>query len=634
VASNSGFAINVALQDNASKGLDAINKRIAALQYTGDRLNKSQAKFGETSGINRVAEGMSTLGDRALGAARSMERLAGPTAAITGAATLAGLAELERRWGAAGNAISKTAYILSAPVGKLSALHGAAELAGSSIDAMDSSLAGLQSALDGVRYHTADGPLVALLNQFKISADGAGGGARKAVDALADVADAVAQYKDPDAQKNFLKALGMSPDLLPLLKNGSAGLQKELQRMQGTGGVLTSEMAEHATKMNASWVELGKTVDGVGNRIVDSWSGTTTSVVDNISHWIQRNEDLKVSIGKISVSYTDLAADLGLAIGGLATLRPALWILRGLGLATLGEAGAAAAAGGLATLGEAGLAAAVGYEATHVGSTQSQALEDKIMGGTNAQRNPEAVVGPADQPPSTALGDWWRRAMPSWVRGSSSATETGDASRGHIDLSMSPTKRGFLETIAGPESGGRYDIKNGWRPDNDNGQTRFREYRDFPPGVAPGGTSTAAGKYQITQGTWTSAAAAAGLDDFSPASQDKAAWYIAATRYRGLTGGDLEADLRAGGNDMKIATALGPTWPSLPGGSQSHQSLETFDASLKANTAAAEASVAPTGHIAVEISHRHAPPGTSANAVASGQASVRFRTETGMPTGF
>ena len=68
---SSGFAIGFGIQDNASAGIDAINKRIAALTAPAERFNKSLAKFGEVSGINRAAEGIQTLGDRALGAARS-----------------------------------------------------------------------------------------------------------------------------------------------------------------------------------------------------------------------------------------------------------------------------------------------------------------------------------------------------------------------------------------------------------------------------------------------------------------------------------------------------------------------------------------------------------------------------------
>src|ERR1700689_4405416 len=116
---------------------------IAAMSAPAERFNKSVMKFGEVTGINRAAEGMQTLGDRALGAARAVERLAGPMVGITSAASLGGMAELSRRWADAGNQISNTSGALNTPVSRLSALRGAARLAGSSADALDSGLKGL-----------------------------------------------------------------------------------------------------------------------------------------------------------------------------------------------------------------------------------------------------------------------------------------------------------------------------------------------------------------------------------------------------------------------------------------------------------------------------------------------------------
>ena len=99
---SAGFAIGVGINDAASAGLDAINKRIAALTAPAERFNKSLAKFGDVTGINRAAEGMQTLGDRALGAARAVERLAGPMVGITSAASLGGMVGAEPAMGRRG----------------------------------------------------------------------------------------------------------------------------------------------------------------------------------------------------------------------------------------------------------------------------------------------------------------------------------------------------------------------------------------------------------------------------------------------------------------------------------------------------------------------------------------------------
>lgn len=145
------------------------------------------------------------------------------------------------------------------------------------------------------------------------------------------------------------------------------------------------------------------------------------------------------------------------------------------------------------------------------------------------------------------------------------------------DTTMNETKRGFLNTLAMPESGGAYDVKNG--------NSRFSDFSQFPEGIGPGGTSSAAGRYQFTSETWKELQSKYGFTNFAPETQDKAAWALASDRYAQNTGGrNLEADLQSGGHTADIARALKDTWPSLPGGSQSLQDQSTFDKALQSNT--------------------------------------------------
>lgn len=128
-------------------------------------------------------------------------------------------------------------------------------------------------------------------------------------------------------------------------------------------------------------------------------------------------------------------------------------------------------------------------------------------------------------------------------------------------------RKALLDTIAGPESSGRYDVIYGGE--------RFTEMKDHPrksvqirTGPNAGKTSSAAGRYQFLGSTWDEQAAKLGLKDFSPESQDKAAWNLAAERFKAETGADLEQALmsRDPARLAEIGKALAPTWTSLPGG--------------------------------------------------------------------
>ena len=196
------------------------------------------------------------------------------------------------------------------------------------------------------------------------------------------------------------------------------------------------------------------------------------------------------------------------------------------------------------------------------------------------------------------------------------------------DVTMDATRRGFLATLAGPESGGAYDIRNRG--------ARFSDYSHFPEGIGRGGASTATGAYQFTAETWKEEAARLGLRDMTPANQGEAAWDLAERRYRAQTGRDLETDLKVGNRQGQIAAALGPTWPSLPGGSQSHQTQDQFNAALARNTAAATAADQPVNVAAAPSANIAGGTGaspTEVNHTVTGDANLRVTLGCAVPEG-
>lgn len=124
-------------------------------------------------------------------------------------------------------------------------------------------------------------------------------------------------------------------------------------------------------------------------------------------------------------------------------------------------------------------------------------------------------------------------------------------------------RRAFLATLSSGESPG-YDVIYGGG--------KFTDYSKHPGQsvTAAGRTSDAAGKYQFLGSTWAEQAAKHGYKDFSPETQDTAAWNYAAERYKTATGRDMAADLAERDPALwnQIGASLSGLWPSLPGGSQ------------------------------------------------------------------
>lgn len=122
----------------------------------------------------------------------------------------------------------------------------------------------------------------------------------------------------------------------------------------------------------------------------------------------------------------------------------------------------------------------------------------------------------------------------------------------------------LLEVISGGESAGAGKYSELYGGGHFSG---FARHPDKPilitKGPNAGKYSTAAGRYQMLYSTWLEAQKALGLKDFSPASQDKAALWLAQRDYKKRTGHDLFADMRAGTFNLG---ALSKTWTSLPTG--------------------------------------------------------------------
>jgi len=142
--------------------------------------------------------------------------------------------------------------------------------------------------------------------------------------------------------------------------------------------------------------------------------------------------------------------------------------------------------------------------------------------------------------------------------------------------------RALLDTIAGTESPGCDVLYRGER------FTDFSHHPNKPveiiSGPNKGRTSTAAGRYQFLFSSWKEEQQKLNLPDFSPESQDKAAWHLAQTVYHRQTNRDLLSALQNGILD-KVVPALHSTWTSLPGGIEQGVNASRFVTNYTRNLA-------------------------------------------------
>jgi len=290
MASNGSFAINISAVDGASKTIDGINRRIAAMQAPAERMSKSLNRFGEVSGVARLSQGMKSLGAESFGVFRSMERIVAPLSAIGGAASIAGVVELEKKFGALGNRIGNLSYRLNATPEHLAKLEGAARLAGVSTEAMDAGLGALDERLRGATFGR-DPEAVQMFNQLHVSFKNADGSARSAADAIADIAAAIQKLPTAGAKARAIQTLLGGDTLLPLLKDGGAAL-KQFTEEAGKLNPWTEAMAARAAALNHSFAEVGESISGVANTIADKLAPETTKMAEHIAAWTSANREL------------------------------------------------------------------------------------------------------------------------------------------------------------------------------------------------------------------------------------------------------------------------------------------------------------------------------------------------------
>ncbi len=594
-----GLAIGIRVVDEATAKIDALNKRLQTLGAPAERFNKSMAKFGQVSGITQTAESIKGMGDSALGSARALERMVSPLALLTSGASIAGIAELSRRWAETNANIGKVAYTLDAPVERLSELDGAAKLANVSVDSLHSGLGGLSKTLLDVATGKG-GESKTLLEHMGIDA-GTPGHVTKVVDTLAPLADYIQKFRgQPTVQLHALEVLGLPADMLPMLKDGRRGLEAFIAEARKTGDVdIGGKWAKDAAELNKSWTGLGMALDGVSSRLIDKYEPAVKRILDETQTWIEKNPKLAESIGEV-------ASAAGLAISGLILSKPALWVLRAMGWEPLAVA--------------------------TVAELANQLPPADLQSGKNTV-TPLTMGGFTVPPPAgtqlnlssdeyhpgffESLGNWFREH--NW-RGSGSAVRgpgprSGGGTPGPVgttaDRSLSLEERTLGDALSGGESTGNYDKRNT--------------------------ESTAYGRYQFLNATRDGLLRQMGLPIGTPLTNDlQDRMMVLDARNRGW---------REGMTPEQSSATLNQEWPSLPGGSQENTSALTWSQRLTnaratetardiADAAPAAGAPGASGHVQVDIHIKGAPHGTTAAATGTGAVMASPpRVETSMSGG-
>jgi hypothetical protein len=287
------FKITISAVDNATATVKKVNDAMGKITRPVEDAHKSFKRFGVALADNPIAKGMGKISKSALGAARSVGRIAAPVAAITGISSIAGITMLADRWAKFGRSTLYAAQGIGISTTKLQQYEGVATLAGVGTESMVSGLGALGTTMEDARWGRNQGALM-MLNRLGIGLKKTKTGAfdvNAEFMAVARVMTSPKLKNNPWAQQLVASQLGMT-SMLPLLRQGEAGL-KRYQAQQNKYGYKSSPLdIQHAAAFANSLGILKIASEGLGQSIMDKAMPALQPFIDDLSSWIGKNRKL------------------------------------------------------------------------------------------------------------------------------------------------------------------------------------------------------------------------------------------------------------------------------------------------------------------------------------------------------
>ena len=228
----------------------------------------------------------------------------------------AGLSAFVKDTASSFTALGYAAGNINLPVQELAAFRNMISENGGSADAAQSSLLSLANTMQGLKLGLgAPGQFLAGLNVI--------GGTYQ--DTPMAILQKFAQYSEnvPKTQSNAIgRMLGLDQDTMNLTQRGVGYFMDHMQQAMQRG-VPSKEMVERQTSFYRSLMDVGQAASFAGQAFLDKYVPGLTAASDALAKWISTNKEQ--------------AGTIEAGIASLMLLKPALWVLRALGLATLGE---------------------------------------------------------------------------------------------------------------------------------------------------------------------------------------------------------------------------------------------------------------------------------------------------------
>lgn len=615
-----GYSVQFTVVDNATKQVDAINRRILAMRGPIDRMSKSVNKFVDVSGLKKVADGFGWISRSVATVVGGLTEMVPLLGVITGGATIAGMVKLVGTFAAWGNQLQTNADLIGITTTQLQQFQNATMRAGGSAQDMTETLKNLHN-ISAAAMTGQNNTAMAYFNNFGINVRSANGQLKTATELLPEVFHALDGLKDPfDRAKVAGALLGDEQAKLYEEFKQSGGSLQDFLALENKHQELTEDQLKTLNKYRIAVAGVSTDFTNLGQSISVALAGDLLPFVKELDKWVQSHQpEIVKAIDQISTGFAQwaentnwdqLASDIKGIGGDLQTVLDVMNAIDGvmnrINNGTIFDHEISR---------KDVLTNSPAYSAL---SAAQQAQVRAQLGITDAAAAAAAHPAYNTQPFSYLNPGSWLNRAPAGVDpvtgkpfNTPGAFSPGGQPQFNPMANLPPEAKGFLKTVAGGESyGGDYHAIVG------GGDFSGNQY----PTVPGWHNSHAVGAYQDQPGTWDRIVKGTGLQDFSPASQDKGNWWLAQQDYHTRTGRDLAADLKRGGMSSYIAANLSGTWSSLsnPGTSAI---LDANLADAQAPPAAAPPPAPLNGSVDVNFTGT-VPPGVGVKATGKGAVNL------------
>lgn len=234
------------------------------------------------------------------------------------AAAATGIFFFTKRIAESNDELGKFAQRIGVDIKEIQKLGFAAELNGGSIDSMNNSLEGLTASISAA----ARGIGVDAFGILGLSVTKANGELKRADELIFEIADSVSKLKTQQERLELAGAVGISPDLLLTIQQGSEALKKQAEEAEQLDFIIGGkEAAQAAAFLNDQLLKVRKIIKGVTNVIGRGLMKEIAPLLKAFVEWFKLNrklikQNIVVFLEKISKGFKILL-NLGVRVASV-----------------------------------------------------------------------------------------------------------------------------------------------------------------------------------------------------------------------------------------------------------------------------------------------------------------------------